>query len=117
MAPIFFDYPRNEHGQKKVYIALNALETYLARGGTKYAACNELTIADFPLIASTMCLEAIGFKFDDYPLIVKWYETFKNENPKLWEITAGGMKEITAFNENPPDLSHMNHPIHPIRKK
>lgn len=117
MAPIFFDYPRNEHGRKKVYIALEAFETYLERHGTKYAAGNELTIADLPLVASTMCLEAIGFKFNDYPLIVQWYATFKSENPKLWEICAGGMKEIEEFNKNPPDLSHMEHPIHPIRKK
>lgn len=116
MAPIFFDYPRNEHGQKKVYIALKTFETYLERNGTKYAAANELSIADFPLVSSTMCLEAIGFKFDDYPLVVKWYETFKAEYPKLWEICAAGMKEIEEFNKNPPDLSHMNHPIHPIRK-
>ncbi|KAJ6637018.1 Glutathione S-transferase 1, isoform D, partial [Pseudolycoriella hygida] len=117
MAPIFFDYPRNELGQKKVYIALKAFETYLERGDTKYAASNELTIADFPLITSTMCLEAIDFKFDGYQLIVNWYETFKAEHPKLWDITAAGMKEIQEFNKNPPDLSHMNHPIHPIRKK
>ncbi|XP_037029223.1 glutathione S-transferase 1-like [Bradysia coprophila] len=116
MAPIFFDYPRNEHGQKKVYIALKAFETYLQRNETKYVAANELTIADLPLVTSTMCLEAINFRFDDYPLIVKWYANFKAENPKLWEICAAGMKEIEEFNKNPPDLSHMNHPIHPIRK-
>lgn len=116
MAPIFFDYPRNELGLKKVYIALKAFEAYLKRDGTKYAAGEELTIADLPLVTSTMCLEAIGFKFDDYPLVTKWYATFKAENVTLWKICAGGMKEIEEFNKNPPDLSHMNHPIHPIRK-
>lgn len=116
MAPIFFDYPRNEHGQKKVNIALKTFETYLQRNDTKYAAGNELTIADLPLVTATMCLEAIDFRFDDYPLIVKWYSNFKAENPKLWEICTGGMEEIEEFNKNPPDLSKMNHPIHPIRK-
>lgn len=63
-----------------------------------------------------MCLEAINFDLGPYPLVAKWYATFKAEYPELWAITEGGMKEISAFEKNPPDLSHMVHPIHPIRK-
>ena len=116
MAPIFFDYSRTELGLKKVHIALDVFETYLKREGKKYSAGDEMTIADFPLVASVMCLEAIDFSIDKYPLVKKWYETFKQENPSLWEICQGGRNEITEFNINPPDLSHMVHPIHPIRK-
>ncbi|XP_055386634.1 glutathione S-transferase 1-1 [Condylostylus longicornis] len=116
MAPIFFDYQRTELGLKKVHIALQVFETYLKSLGTKYAAGNNLTIADFPLVTATICLEAIDFKLDEYPLIKKWYATFKAENPQLWEIAEGGMKEIAFFEKNPPDLSAMNHPIHPIKK-
>lgn len=116
MAPIFFDYQRTPIGLKKLNMALAAFETYMSRAGTKFAAGNNLTIADFPLITSVMCLEAIKFKMDEYPLISKWYANFKQEFPELWAITAAGMDEIAEFENNPPDLTGMEHPIHPIRK-
>ncbi|XP_038221761.1 glutathione S-transferase 1-1 [Zerene cesonia] len=116
MAPIFFDYQRTDLGLKKVHIALDVFETYLQRLGTKYAAANHLTIADFQLFNSTMTLEAIDFDFSKYQKIHKWYNTFKQEYPVLWKISEGAMKEIQLFAANPPDLSNLNHPIHPIRK-
>lgn len=66
MAPIFFDYERTPLGLKKVHIALDVFETYFTRLGKEYAAADHLTIADFPLINSTMTLEAIGFDFSKY---------------------------------------------------
>ncbi|XP_023295551.2 uncharacterized protein LOC111678435 isoform X1 [Lucilia cuprina] len=116
MAPIFFDYERTELGLKKVNNALAVFETYLERLGTKYAAGNHLTIADFALVSATLCLEAISFDFSGYPLVTKWYNTFKTEYPEIWSIANGGMQEIKEFEHNRPDLSHMNHPFHPIRK-
>jgi len=116
MAPIFFDYPRTPLGLKKVHIALDNFNTYLERNATKYAAADYVTIADFQLITATMCLEAIGFDFSKYALVSKWYSTYKREFPELWSIVEVGMKEITEFEKNPPDLSHMDHPIHPVRK-
>lgn len=116
LAPMFFDYERTPMGLKKLNIALATFEEYLKRLGTKYAAGDNLTIADFPLITATLCLEAIDFSLDEYPLIKNWYETFKKENPDLWAIAEGGMKELAHFEKNPPDLSAMTHPIHPIRK-
>lgn len=77
---------------------------------------DNLTIADFPLVTATMCLEAIGFQLDSWPYVVKWYENFKQKHPDLWEIAAGGMREISHFEKHPPDLSDMDHPIHPVRK-
>uniref|UniRef100_A0A1B0CHI4 glutathione transferase n=1 Tax=Lutzomyia longipalpis TaxID=7200 RepID=A0A1B0CHI4_LUTLO len=113
----FFDYPRTPIGLKKLNISLATFETYLKRSGTKYAAADHLTIADFPLVTATLCLEAIGFSLDEYPLVKAWYGNFKQQHPDLWAIGEAGMKEITEFEKNPPDLSGMNHPIHPIRKK
>ncbi|ETN63644.1 glutathione transferase [Anopheles darlingi] len=118
MAPIFFDYQRTEMGLKKLNIALAAFETYLQRGGMKYAASNGLTIADFPLVTSVMCLEAIAFDVRTrYPTVYEWYAGFKRDHPELWSIAAQGMEEIAEFEKNPPDLSGMVHPIHPIRKQ
>lgn len=116
MAPIFFDYERTELGLKKVKNALTVFETYLERLGTKYAAGHNVTIADFALVSATLCLEAISFDLSPYPLITKWYNNFKQEFPDLWAIANAGMQEITEFEHNRPDLSHMNHPFHPTRK-
>lgn len=117
MAPIFFDYQRTDIGLKKLNIALAAFETLLKNSATKYVAGHALTIADFPLVTSVMCLEAIKFDVSGkYPTIYQWYTGFKNAHPKLWAITALGMAEITEFENNPPDLSGMVHPIHPIKK-
>lgn len=118
MAPIFFDYAflRGELGKKKVELALNAFETYLKTTKTKYAAADNLTIADIALVAGTLPLEAIDYKFDHYPLVTAWYKTFKTENPDLWAIAQTGVDEIAAYEKNPPDLSKLNHPLHPPRK-
>uniref|UniRef100_A0A182XGN4 glutathione transferase n=1 Tax=Anopheles quadriannulatus TaxID=34691 RepID=A0A182XGN4_ANOQN len=117
MAPIFFDYERTAIGLKKLHLALAAFETYLQRTGTKYAAGSGLTIADFPLVTSVMCLEAIGFGLGErYPKVQAWYDGFKQAHPSLWAIAAKGMEEIAEFEKNPPDLTGMVHPIHPIRK-
>lgn len=62
-----------------------------------------------------MCLEVIEFDLSPYPLVEKWYNTFKKEYPDLWTITEEGMKELIVYYKKPPVLK-MNHPIHPIRK-
>ncbi|XP_072929344.1 glutathione S-transferase 1-1 [Epargyreus clarus] len=116
MAPIFYDYERTEMGLKKVHMALDVFETYLKRLGTRYAAADHLTIADFQLVNTNMTLEAIGFDFSKYTRIQKWYNDFKQNYPKLWKISEDAMKEIQHFAANPPDLTHLNHPIHPARK-
>jgi len=116
LAPIFFEYPRNEGGAKRVNMALGVFEEYLKRVGKKYVVTDHVTIADFPLISSIICLEGIGFKFDQFTLIKNWYENFKKENPNEWAIAEGGMKIIQDLEKNPPDLSKLNHPFHPVRK-
>ncbi|XP_029161685.1 glutathione S-transferase 1 [Nylanderia fulva] len=115
MAPIFYDYQRTHLGLKKMKIALDIFNTYLQRENFELAAGNDLTIADFPLITATMCLEAIDFKLDAWPYVAKWYENFKRKFPDLWEIAASGMREISHF-EKHPYLSSVDHPIHPVRK-
>lgn len=54
---------------KKVHMALEVLETYMKRLAKKYVAADHLTIADLPLITSTMALEAIGIDFSEYNLV------------------------------------------------
>ncbi|ERL87216.1 hypothetical protein D910_04615 [Dendroctonus ponderosae] len=114
--PLLFDYQKTPLSLKLTRIALSNFNTYLERTGTKYAATNNVTIADFQLVTSTMCLEAIKFDLSDYPLIQKWYSTYKQENPALWKIVEPSVQILGYLVNNPPDLSKMEHPIHPIRK-
>ncbi|KAG5885598.1 hypothetical protein JTB14_024779 [Gonioctena quinquepunctata] len=116
LAPMFFDYQRTPLGLKKTHIALDNFNTYLTLLGTKYAAGDAITIADFQLVTATMCLEAIDFDISSWTLVDKWYKNYKSEYPQLWKIVEGGLKELQEFEKNPPDLSHVVHPIHPIRK-
>lgn len=104
-------------GKKKIEIALNAFETYLKTTGTKYAVADHLTIADIGLVAGTFSLEATGYSFAHYPLVHNWYATFKRENPELWAVAQTAVDEIAHYEQNPPDLSKLNHPLHPVRKQ
>lgn len=117
IAPIFFDYPRSALSLHKVNLALTSFETYLKRTKTKYAAADHLTLADLSLVAGTLSLESIDFDFKDYPLVQNWYKTFKQENPDLWKIAESGMKIIADFEKSPPDLTKLDHPLHPPRKE
>lgn len=103
-------------GKKKVEAALDVFETYLNTTKTKYAVADHLTIADIALIAGTFPLEAIGYDFSHHPSVQKWYDTFKQENPALWAIAQTAVDEIAHYEKNPPDLSKLNHPWHPVRK-
>lgn len=95
---------------------MNVFEAYLNTTKTKYAVADHLTIADIALIAGTFSLEAIGYGFVAYPAVQKWYDTFKQENPELWAIAQSAVDEIAHYEKNPPDLSKLNHPFHPVRK-
>jgi glutathione S-transferase len=78
---------------------------------------DHVTIADFGLVSATLCLEAIGFGLDPFPLVSQWYSKFKKDFPELWAEVEPGMKEIQEFDKNPPDLSTLNHPLHPTKKQ
>lgn len=79
------------------------------------SVADSLTIGDLSLISATLCLEAIDLDFSKYKYISKWYNNFKNEYPGIWAIAEEGMKEIQEFNNNPPLLTDLHHPIHPVR--
>ncbi|CAG9807626.1 unnamed protein product [Chironomus riparius] len=116
LGTIYFEYPRNAVGLKRVHMALEVFEEYLKRIGKKYVVADHITIADFPLVTSMICLEGIAFPYDKFTRVKTWYETFKRENPELWAIAEGGLKVIQEIEKNPPDLSKLDHPIHPVRK-
>lgn len=95
-------------------MALSVFETYLDTTSTKYVAGDNVTIADMALVASTLSLESCEIPFDNYPLVTTWYDTFKSENPKLWEIGQAAIDAINSIYKNLPDV--LNHPLHPMQK-
>lgn len=116
MAPMFFDYPRDAGGLKRMKLALSTFETYLKQQNTKYAAGDHVGVGDFTLISATICLEGIKFDLSGWPLVKKWYENFKTEQPEFWKIAEETLKWVIHFENNAPDMSQMNHPIHPKKK-
>ncbi|CAH1968451.1 unnamed protein product [Acanthoscelides obtectus] len=116
LEPIFFTYERTQLRLKRALIALEHLNTYFSKLGGKYATGDKITIADFQLATTTMCLEAINCDISGYPLIQRWYNMYKVENPTLWRILEHGMNQLAYFEKNPPVLASLDHPIHPVRK-
>lgn len=116
VAPIYYDYPRTQASLDRMLMGIQLLEVYLQRSGSKYIAGNTVTIADFPLICATMVLYVIGFELTRYPLIQKWYDTFKFEHSKLYKLAFDEMHEIGDGYKNPPKITMKSHPIHPLRK-
>lgn len=115
LAPIFFDYARTERGKTRVELSLSTLETYLKQTGKTYVIGDTMTVADFPLISSTMTLEGTGWDLSEWPLVKKWYESFKVNNPDLWSIVETGLDMVKALEKNPPMIQMIHH-IHPIKK-
>uniref|UniRef100_A0A1B6I8X6 GST C-terminal domain-containing protein n=1 Tax=Homalodisca liturata TaxID=320908 RepID=A0A1B6I8X6_9HEMI len=116
VSPIFFDYLRTSAGLKKVNYVLSSFDKILEKQNSKFSAGDNLTIADFALVAATLSLEAIDFSFSDYKHVTKWYNTFKQECPELWSVAEEGMNVLKNFNINIPRFPHLDHPLNPVRK-
>lgn len=117
VGPMFFDYPRTEMSLKRVHMVLSVFEEYFKRLDTQYVASNNVTIADISLACSMTVLEAIKFDLNAYPRVMKWYELFKRENSELWTLAQKALEEVSTYESNPPDMSKMKHPLHPMKKK
>ncbi|CAG7832942.1 unnamed protein product [Allacma fusca] len=113
LLPTFYAYPRTELNLKKLNHSLKTLEEILNRQDKAYVAGDSVTIADLPIVMSLVCLEAMSFDLSEYPRIASWYLNFKDSCGELWEIANKGLEELTGFAQSPPDLSHLEHPIHP----
>ncbi|ODM95254.1 Glutathione S-transferase 1, isoform C [Orchesella cincta] len=111
--PACYAYPKNEADLKKLEHAVGIFNTYMERQGGRYAAGSNITIADLPLILGTVCLEIISFDLSKYERVQNWYENFKTSHADLWEYGKICLDELSEFVKNPPDFSHLNHPLHP----
>lgn len=106
---------RLQLGLKRVHMAVSAFEEYFNRMGLKYVASDKVTIADISLACSMTVLEAVNFDLSPYPLVSKWYDTFKRENKSMWVFAQKALDEVSMYEKNPPDMSKMKHPIHPMK--
>ncbi|CAL8104449.1 unnamed protein product [Orchesella dallaii] len=136
--PMDYDYPRTEANRIKLTHALAIFDEFLRRqqeqqnlrenqeansgnsaagGQGFYVAGENFTIADPPLLMATCALVAMDMKIlEPFRNIGKWLQHFQEEHPDLWTIAKEGLDGLSYYNKNPRDMSHLKHPIHPVRK-
>ncbi|KAJ8945994.1 hypothetical protein NQ318_017110, partial [Aromia moschata] len=77
---------------EKLNEALTFLDTFLA--GSKYAAGDNLTLADLTLVANLATIEGIGVDITPYENITKWYDTIKTNAPGYEEINGKNLLAV-----------------------
>lgn len=84
--------------------AARLLDGFLAN--SKYAAGDEITIADFSLLPGVTIFDVSGFDYTPYPNILRWYELCKKTlpgveyNEELVQMLEGFFKSIGWKAEN-----------------
>ncbi|XP_053686703.1 glutathione S-transferase D1-like [Sabethes cyaneus] len=89
----------DESALKEVEKAFTYLEQFLA--GSKFAAGDELTLADFALITSVM--SAISMKLDitKYPNVDRWVKLCKSTLPGIEEVQKEAEVHMKTIRQNP----------------
>jgi len=111
--PACYAVPKTDGSRKQMEHAVRVFNTILLKQGERYAAGNQLTIADLPLALATVCLEIVNFDLSNYEKVQTWYDNFKSSHPDLWEFGKICLEELGEFVKNPPDFSHLKHPRFP----
>ncbi|KAH8382068.1 hypothetical protein KR009_001654 [Drosophila setifemur] len=76
-----------EEDYKRVENTIGFLNTFLE--GHDYVAGDQLTIADFSILASVTNFECLGFDLSKYPNVVRWYANAKKVIPGFQENYEG----------------------------
>ncbi|CAG5033671.1 unnamed protein product [Parnassius apollo] len=84
------------HG--KLQEGLKFLNTFLE--GNKYAAGNELTLADLSLVATVSTIDAAGISLHEYPNVERWFELVKKTAPDYEEANGRGIQVFKAMVKN-----------------
>lgn len=89
LSQIFKKLPADPEKYKKLQEALGFFNTFLE--GQKYAAGDELTIADFSLVTtvSTFVDGGANCSLDDYPNVQRWYKDCVENVPGYEETVIG----------------------------
>lgn len=91
---IFAKAPADPEKFKKMEEAFEFLNTFLAK--SKYAASDNVTVADISLIATVSSFEAAGFDFSKYANVARWYSACKASVPG-YKINEAGIAEFKKF--------------------
>lgn len=91
---IFAKAPADPEKFKKMEEAFAFLNTFLEN--SKYAAGDNLTIADMSLIATVSSYEVASFDFSKYANVARWYNLCKTTVPG-YQINEAGCKEFKKF--------------------
>lgn len=88
--------PADPEKFKKMEEAFDFLNTFLE--GSKYTAGNEVTIADFSILATVSSYVDGGanFSLEKYPNVQRWYTDAKKNVPG-YEKTAAGLEMFKSF--------------------
>lgn len=84
---IFTNKPADPEGYKKMEGAVEFLNTFLE--GLKYAAGDNITLADFALVTTISTYDVSGFDFTPYKNVVAWYKRCQ-ENMKDYKLNQEG---------------------------
>nr|XP_023026065.1 glutathione S-transferase D1-like [Leptinotarsa decemlineata]APX61056.1 putative glutathione S-transferase uncharacterized class member 2 [Leptinotarsa decemlineata] len=117
LGPVILDNPKSSVDEHKMDIALDNFHDLLKLLMKDYVAGDTVTIADFQLVATTMCLQFAKVNLRRWPLVKNWYNSYKFAHPTLWKIVEAGMKELDGFRapsekkEEHKPLSHLLLPL------
>jgi glutathione S-transferase len=91
---IFAKAPADPEKFKAMETALGFFNTFLE--GNKYAAGDELTVADISLVATISSYDVAGFDLSKFPNVNKWYSLCKETVPG-YSINQAGLEEFKKF--------------------
>lgn len=86
---IFAKAPADAEKYKKIEEAFGFFNTALE--GQKYAAGENITLADLALVASVSTFDVAGFPVGDFANVARWYEDCK-KNVVGYEVNVEGME-------------------------
>lgn len=91
---LFAKAPADPEKFKAMETAMGFFNNFLE--GNKYAAGNELTVADISLVATISTYDAAGFDLSKYPNVAKWFALCKATVPG-YSINQAGVDEFKKF--------------------
>lgn len=91
---VFAKQPADPEKFKAMETAMGFFNTFLE--GNKYAAGNNLTVADISLVATVSSYDVAGFDLTKYPNVNKWYALCKTTVPG-YDINEAGLNEFRKF--------------------